>query len=182
MQSDTGQLPAQGSDAIEILLNDHEVIRTLLERLVQAGASDRREAVQELKAILTIHNATEENLVYPALTKVARKKWESQRLYHETAEADVLMFELDTMLKEGDDESFERVARRLRDAVLEHMDDEEQSAFPHLQQKADAQQTRLLTASVREFRTALRFNPSGDGRGSGERGEIAAGRTRQAVE
>ncbi len=67
-----------------------------------------------LKGVLTIHNATEENLVYPAINKVAGGKLESQHLYHETAEADVLFFELDGLLKEGDDEQFARKAVKFR--------------------------------------------------------------------
>jgi hemerythrin superfamily protein len=171
MQSDIGQLPARGSDAIEILINDHQVVKALLEQLTKAHETTQRQAVlEQLKAALTIHNATEENLVYPALNKVARKKWESQRLYHETAEADVLIFELDTMLKQGDESDFTRKCEKLRDAILEHIDDEERSAFQHLRENAEPQQAQMLTESVREFRNALRFAPSG--RPSTERGAI----------
>jgi hemerythrin superfamily protein len=171
MQSDVGELPARGNDAIEILINDHNVVKSLLTQLTQARETTQRQsALEQLKAALTVHNATEENLVYPALDKVAGKKWESQRLYHESAEADVLIFELDTMLKEGDEGEFARRSEKLRDAILEHIDDEENSAFPHLRENADPRQAQMLTESVREFRSALRFAPSG--RPSTQRGEV----------
>ena len=160
MQRDIDQLPARGHDAVEILINDHNVVKSLLEQLANARETARRKSVlEQLKAALTVHNATEESLVYPALAEVAGKKSEAQHLYHETAEADVLVFQLDTMLKEGEESEFESTASKLREAILEHIDDEEQKAFAHLREKAEPQQAKMLTDSVREFREALRFAP-----------------------
>jgi hemerythrin superfamily protein len=155
-------LPLRGNDAVDILINDHTIIKTLLASLVDATQAKQRQGVlEQLKAALTIHNATEENLVYPALAQVGHKKAEAQHLYEETAAADQLIFQLDTMLKTGEDDTFARVATTLQSAILEHIDDEEQKAFPHLQDRATADQARLLTASVRELRTSLRFAPGG---------------------
>jgi len=169
MQSDTGLLTTRGNDAVEILINDHQVIKGLLNELSSAKDTQaRRGVLEQLKAILTIHNATEENLVYPALQTVAGKRSESEHLYHETAMADVLVFEMDTMLKEDDEENFAAKAHKFIGAVLEHMDDEENKAFPHLREKADPQQAQLLTESVRQFRNALRFSTSGGGAKTGE--------------
>lgn len=160
MQSDIG-LPARGHDAVEILINDHNVVKALLEQLANARETARRKGVlEQLKAALTVHNATEESVVYPALAQVAGKKSEAQHLYHETAEADLLMFQLDTMLKEGEESEFESTASKLREAILEHIDDEEEKAFAHLRDKAEPHQVKMLTESVREFRDALRFTPS----------------------
>jgi len=169
MQKNMSPLPVRGKDAVEILLNDHTVLRDMLTRLTQATQTQQRQQVMEqLKGALTIHNATEENLVYPALREVAGKKAESQHLYQETAEADVLVFQLDTMLKEGNDTEFDTTARKLQDAVLEHMDDEENKAFPQLQKGAEPQQTQMLTDSVREFRSAFQFTAHGGGAETGE--------------
>ena len=159
MQSDVSEmLPVRGNDAAEILINDHDTIKSLLSQLTLATDMGMRQStLEQLKAVLTIHNATEENLVYPALRQVAGKKWESQRLYHETAEADVLVFKLDTMMKQGQYDEFDRTAEKLQAAVLEHIEDEEQSAFMHLREKADPQQAQMLTDEVRKFRNSMRF-------------------------
>jgi len=163
MQSKVLDLPVRGADAIEILLNDHRTIESLLERLLEArGAREQTAVFEQLKAALTIHNATEENLVYPALNKVAGKERESQKLYHETADANVLVFEIDTLLKEGDEAAFKAKAQHLRDAILEHIDDEENSAFPHLQEGVDPEAVEQLTESVRELRGALHFTAPGN--------------------
>jgi len=157
MQIDTSLLPVRGDDAVEILENDHEVIKELLAKLTTATNSKRAEVLELLKGVLTIHNATEENLVYPAIQKVAGSKLESQHLYHETAEADVLFFELDGLLKEGNDEEFARKALKFQEAVLHHIDEEENKAFPRLEENADPQNAASLTASMREFRSSLHF-------------------------
>src|SRR5438270_338672 len=169
MQSDTGLLPARGNDAVEILINDHQVIKGLLSQLSSAADTQARKGVlEQLKGILTIHNATEENLVYPALQTVGGKKSEAEHLYHETAAADVLVFEMDTMIKEGDEQEFDAKAKKFVAAVLEHIDDEENKAFPHLRDAAEPRQAQLLTESVRQFRSALRFSASGGGAKAGE--------------
>jgi hemerythrin superfamily protein len=149
-------LPVRGANAVEILENDHEVIKGLLGELTSAtGAAAAKPTLEKLKAVLTIHNATEENLVYPALSVIARKHAESQKLYHETAEADTVVFELDQLAKERDDAAFAKKATALQAAVLEHIDNEEQRAFPHLIDGADAAQTKQLTADVKAFRSSI---------------------------
>src|SRR5580700_1219654 len=144
MQIEATLLPARGNDAVEILENDHQVIKGLLNQLVGASGAQRKDVIEQLVGVLTIHNATEENLVYPALNKVAGSKLESQHLYHETMEADLLLFELDSMLKEGDDTEFDAKAKKFHDAVHHHIEEEEKKAFPRLQE-VDAAHAQILT-------------------------------------
>lgn len=157
MQIDTTLLPVRGNDAVEILLNDHQVIKGLLRDLTEATGERRKQVLEQLKGVLTIHNATEENLVYPAIDKVAGSKLEAQHLYHETAEADTLLFELDSMLKERDESDFSAKAEKFADAVRHHIQEEEQKAFPRLQENADVRHSEILTDSVRAFRKSLHF-------------------------
>ena len=158
MQKSTYDLPTKGRDAVEILKNDHAVIKSLLETLTQAvDVEERGNALERLKVALTIHNATEENLVYPAIGRIARQKDEAELLYHETAEADMAVFELDSMLSEGrgEEDAFAIAAEKLRSAVCEHIDEEEQKAFVELRDHVDSNQAETLTRSVRQFRGAL---------------------------
>ena len=157
MQIDTTLLPVRGNDAVEILLNDHQVIKGLLSELTAAAGSRREAVLEQLKGVLTIHNATEENLVYPAINKVAGSKLEAQHLYHETAEADTLLFELDSMFKERDESDFGAKAEAFAQAVRHHIEEEEQKAFPRLRENADAMHAEMLTASVKTFRKSLHF-------------------------
>lgn len=162
VQFDSGasELPVHGDDTVAILTHDHVVIKRLLSELTQGAQAQRKSTLEQLKRALTIHNATEENLVYPALQVIGGKKKEAEHLYHETAEAAVLVFQLDTMLKTGDDAAFGVTAEKLQTAILEHIDDEERKAFPDLQKHAEPAQAQLLTASVREFRGSMQMQPA----------------------
>ncbi|HLI96430.1 MAG TPA: hemerythrin domain-containing protein [Candidatus Baltobacteraceae bacterium] len=152
--------------------NDHEVIKGLLDSLTRSTARDERTRfLEQLKGALTIHNAMEENLIYPALDKVAGHMLETQKLYHETASADIMFFQIDTMLKEGDETKFAEMCKKAHDAVFKHIEGEEQHAMPHLQRGVDSSESQLLLQSVREFRGAIRFMPDG-ATGRIETGEI----------
>lgn len=150
-------ISTRSGDAIAMLIEEHDSIKALLARLADAQGNERSETLDQLKAILTIHNAVEENLVYPALQEIAGKKSESQKLYHETAEAAVLIYQIDSMLKEGDVADYERKAEKLQGAILEHIEDEEDSAFRHLRENATPEQTQMLTDAAQRFRTTFRF-------------------------
>lgn len=157
MQIDTTLLPVRGHDAVEIILNDHKVIKSLLRELTESVGEQRDMVLEQLKGVLTIHNATEENLIYPAINKIAGSKLESQHLYHETAEADTLLFELDSMLKERDETDFIKKAEKFAEAVRHHIAEEEQKALPRLQENADPRHAQILADSVRTFRNSLHF-------------------------
>jgi len=174
MQTELNSLPLRGNTILEIVENDHETIKGLLTSLTRdAGRSERVRTLEQLKGALTIHNAMEENLIYPALDKVAGRKTETMKLYNETASADILVFEIDSMLKEGgDDAKFAEKAEKLRAAVFEHIEDEEKKALPHLEEGADSRESQLLLQSVREFRNAVRFTPGSPASGRMETGEI----------
>lgn len=160
METRSDVLPVRGSDTVDILLNDHTAIKRLLSDLTEAPSpARRRDVLERLKGALTVHNATEENLVYPALAEIASAERESAHLYHETAEADVLVFQIDALLESGDDADFTVKAEALRDAVFDHIEGEESKAFPALRERAQPEQSQRLTRSVRAFRGALHFEP-----------------------
>ena len=147
-----------GNDAVEILENDHRRIKELLAQLVEASGDDARTGVlDELKALLTVHNASEENLIYPAVRVLAKRRSESETLYHQQDEAKVAVWELD-MLAE-DDRDFEARATKLQAAVHAHIAKEEETEFPKLREAAGEEAMEELTAALRELRGALHFNP-----------------------
>ena len=157
--SGKGVAPVIGNDAIEILENDHRRIKQLLADLVEAADDDARsEVLDELKALLTIHNASEENLIYPAVRVLGKHPSESDKLYHQQDGAKVAVWELD-MLAEDDDD-FEARAKKLQSAVLGHIDKEEKTEFPHLRETAGEEAMDELTAALRELRGSLQFQPA----------------------
>ncbi len=149
-ETPSSQVPTVGNDAIAILVNDHQRIKQLLRQLTDGPEAQRSETLETLKETLTVHNATEENLVYPAIREIAGRKMHANELYHETAEADVALWQLSMMSPQ--DGTFTSTATKARDAIEKHISSEEDSEFPHLRDSADPAQQQKLTSEVKKFR------------------------------
>jgi hemerythrin superfamily protein len=155
------KLASDAGDAFAVLKRDHEVVKNLLAELVQPGDRTlRRTMLNRLKTALAIHNATEESLIYPATRVLAGRKDQSERLYRETAEADVLLFEIDALREDRDEPQFDEKVAKLRDAIFAHIDEEEATVFPDLLERLGADGCKRLSQSVREFRGAFEPYPS----------------------
>jgi hemerythrin superfamily protein len=147
-----------GNDAIEILLNDHKVVKSLFEQLASSESGERAAVLEQLKALLTVHNATEENLVYPAIRFVASRPRDAETLYHQQDEAEAALWSIDATIKgvvDGDDPDDQ--IRTLQKAVLAHVRKEEETEFPHLRDALKGNALRQLTKDVKEFRSKFRF-------------------------
>ena len=145
----------------EILIRDHEIVKNLLAELALPGdLRMRRTMLSRLKLALAVHNATEETVVYPALKLLAGRKDRADKLYRETAEADVLVFEIDTLRDDADAAAFDEKTAKLRDAVVAHIDEEESSVFPAIVEAIGKDGCKRLTQAVREFRSAFEPSPS----------------------
>jgi hemerythrin superfamily protein len=150
-------IPATG-DAIAILMHDHAQVKPLLLQLPDASPATRKGLLDEIVAALTVHNATEENLVYPAIREIAGREQHAGQLYHQQDEAKILIWELSNLL--DDDAEFKPKAEKLRDAILAHVHQEEEHEFPHLREAAGTDMNQI-TAEVRKFRREFRFTPVG---------------------
>jgi hemerythrin superfamily protein len=151
MAADSGV--TTGEDAVAILMNDHRQIKGLFDKLLQGDGSTRTRIIDALKPLLVVHNATEENVVYPAIHSIAQRPHHANGLYHQQDAAEIAFFELG-MVDPGDPE-FIRKAADLRDALLAHVLDEEDTEFPYLREAMTPEAMRKLTADVREFRAAF---------------------------
>jgi hemerythrin superfamily protein len=150
----SGGVATAGDDAIEILLNDHKVVKSLLEQLAGSDSSQRATVLEQLKAVLVVHNATEENLVYPAIRFVAARPRDAETLYHQQDEAEAALWSIDATIKgviDGDDP--DEQIQALQKAVLAHVRKEEETEFPHLREALKGGALRQLTDDVREFRS-----------------------------
>lgn len=150
-----GAGPVTG-DAIEILESDHRTIKGLLAQLTTGPQEERELVLERLKSVVVVHNATEENLVYPAIHVLAQRPMHADKLYHEQDEAKVVVFKLSN-LSPGDPE-FQKKANDLRDAVTAHIEKEEKNEFRHLREAAQDEMPKL-TDEVRRFRSEFVFSP-----------------------
>src|SRR5579871_4312208 len=110
-----GSTVAQTGDAIDLLIAEHRQIEGLLNALPEAAPGARMQLLDELKKIVVPHNATEENVIYPAIHEIAARPMHAGRLYHQQDEAAVLVWELSNL---EDDREWVAKATKLRDAVL----------------------------------------------------------------
>jgi len=153
----TPATPAVKGDAIDILLEDHRRIEALLNQISQTSANNptqRTQLLQQLISLLTIHNATEEHLVYPAIYAIANLQTNARQLYQQQDQAKLLTFELDQLSKS--DPNWDDRFNVFRKALLAHVSQEEKSDFPRLRQAAGNKLT-AITAKVRQLRS--QFNP-----------------------
>jgi hemerythrin superfamily protein len=146
---------AATNDPIAWLKADHALIRGHLDAISStAWGSERVLRFEALKKLLAVHNAIEENLVYPALAKVAGAQERAFDLFHETAEADVVVYTMTRALRLNDEVLFNEQAGVLMDALLTHVHEEEEHAFPLLE-AAPAAEVRALADEIVAFRKTI---------------------------
>jgi hypothetical protein len=141
-------------DAIDILIHDHDLIKSYLAELVQAEVFARDGVIERLKPLLTVHNATEENLVYGAIHGIAKRPIHARTLYHQQDDSEVSFWEVSHMKPE--DPEFFRKSVDLRDAVFAHIRQEEEHDFPHLREALTPEEAHKLNDEVRAFRRDFR--------------------------
>jgi hypothetical protein len=161
--TDPAALAPSAIDALRPLLDDHRAIERLLDMLESADVVRARGIVEHLKPILTLHNATEEAVIYPALSLTSGNPIEvitgsltkPRKLYFETAEADMTFFRLDEIVHNRMRGDFHKLALKLVSMLRAHIRYEELDAFPNLADNANPEWEQHLGDAVREFRSKL---------------------------
>jgi iron-sulfur cluster repair protein YtfE (RIC family) len=141
------------ADPIAWLKHDHQIIRSHLEQLNSPEAA-RTQTLESLKSLLALHNAIEENLVYPAIANVAGDQAEAMQLFHETAEADILLDALSRAATDENGRTFGESLRQLTAGIEAHIQEEETTAFPLLE-SAPAAELHLLSQKIQSFKATL---------------------------
>jgi hemerythrin superfamily protein len=145
------------NDPLTILMNEHKAVKERFTVLLKATGSERADVLAEIKRMLSLHNATEENVIYPAVHAIADRPTQARTLYHEQDDAEVALWEL-TKLDPGDAD-FVRKGTELRDALLAHVEHEEGSEFKALREALTAKQADQLADDFRAFRRAFAGEP-----------------------
>jgi 2-oxoglutarate dehydrogenase complex dehydrogenase (E1) component-like enzyme len=149
---------AQDQDVVELLLDQHDQIRSLFSQVSTAQGTTKRELFEELVRLLAVHESAEEEVVHPT----ARRKMESgdqvidSRL-HEENEAKHALAELYDM--GVDNPQFDAKFAELSNAVNQHAMHEETEEFPYLRQNVPAEQLRRMAGAVRAAETMAPTRP-----------------------
>jgi len=124
------------TDAVTLLRADHDEARQLFDRFdelcaSQADADSRQSLIENLCAVLTAHTMIEEELFYPAL----RESIEDPRLLDRAVEEHARAKELIAQLVDASasDALFNIRVRLLRDAIEQHVAEEERELFAQVQ-------------------------------------------------
>lgn len=74
-------------NAIDLLIQDHELVKKLLEELsstTERAVKKRAELLERIKQEVSIHTALEEEILYPAIKQAGGK--EEAKMYYEAKE------------------------------------------------------------------------------------------------
>ncbi|BBY08186.1 hemerythrin domain-containing protein [Mycobacterium noviomagense] len=131
------------TDVTQFLVSQHERIKSLFEETLNASGKEREKSFIELRRLLAVHEAAEEEIVHPrAKRKIADgDKVVAARLEEEN-EAKKVLTELEKL--DVDSEEFTDKLTKLRDAVVDHAEHEEHEEFSKLEEELDQDELKRM--------------------------------------
>lgn len=119
------------TNAVALLLRQHEEIRRLCRRVEANTGRRREEAFESLRRLLAVHETAEEQVVHPIVRRIAPNGDRIvDRLLEEEKRGKTMLRDLERMGTH--DPSFPPMFARLRAEVLQHAEREEREEFPVL--------------------------------------------------
>jgi hemerythrin-like domain-containing protein len=117
-------------DAIGLLKDDHEKMKSLLKELEEAaeqGSPEREQLFATVKEELTVHEAIEEEIFYPALKEHPKAKDIVLEAYEEHGVVDLVMAEIEGL--SFDDERWTAKFTVMKENIEHHIEEEEKEMF-----------------------------------------------------
>lgn len=135
-------------DVIQFLVDQHKQIKVLFNDVLALSGKAREQAFFDLRRLLAIHEAAEEEVVHPR----ARRDLDNgeplvEDRLEEEREAKVALAELEKL--DVDSDEFTRKITELRSAVLRHAQHEEDEEFDRLRRALTDQELARMTNSVK---------------------------------
>jgi hemerythrin superfamily protein len=126
---------ASGLDAVDLLKADHQAVKKLFEQLdaiTKQGASDdeKSELVAKIRDELSVHESVENDVFFPAVREILRKKDVLQEATKDQEEAGDAIQALGD-LKPGD-AGYDRKLSELGSKIAAHAAEEEKDVFPQV--------------------------------------------------
>lgn len=133
-------------NVVELLTDQHRHIEKLFDEVQSTAGEARSRAFAELRRMLSVHEAAEEIVTHPNVTRHGGGDVVEAR-QQEEHEAKKLLASLDGMDPTSAD--FETGVARLRAMVLEHARNEEEQEFPLLLAEASPEELDKMAAAVK---------------------------------
>ena len=126
-------------NALTLLKDDHAKVKKMLNELdetTERAEKTRTEGLAKLKSELTIHEAIEEEIFYPALKQHAEAKEIVLEAYEEHDVVDAIMREIEATPTE--DETWGAKFTVMKENLEHHIEEEEGEMFKQARQVFDA--------------------------------------------
>ncbi|HEY9283568.1 MAG TPA: hemerythrin domain-containing protein [Pyrinomonadaceae bacterium] len=137
-------------DAFELLMNDHQKVSEIFDRMESGDAALRRELFPRLKQELDVHAHVEETIFYPALKERAETRDIATHAYSEHNEVKQMLDELQAGLTGADDAAWGARLTKLRQSVEHHVKEEEGEMFTRARAALDDDQIAQLGRRMTE--------------------------------
>ncbi|MBF8730355.1 MULTISPECIES: hemerythrin domain-containing protein [Pseudomonas] len=121
-------------NAIELLIQDHETVKKLLEELsstTERAVKKRSELLARIEQELQIHTALEEQILYPAIKQAGGK--EEEKMYYEAKEEHRTVDSLvlpDLLQTDTGTVEFAGRVKVMKELLEHHIEEEEGELFP----------------------------------------------------
>jgi hemerythrin superfamily protein len=145
------------TDAVELLIHQHEEIRRLFQEVDKKKGDQRAEAFEQLCRLLAVHETAEEEVVHP----VARRSLKNggkviDALLEEEKEGKTMLQALEKMGPSA--QGFDALFAEFRKAVLEHAEHEEREEFPELRTHS-SQELRVMSVAIKAAEATAPTHP-----------------------
>ncbi|MDX6350525.1 MAG: hypothetical protein QOF84_5315 [Streptomyces sp.] len=152
-----GQMP-ESNDAVVLLKQQHDEIRSLFDEVLATTGDDRKRAFHRLVHLLVVHETAEEEVVHPYVRRAVEggELVVADRLKEEQEATRVL-----SRLEGADTNTpeFFKEFAALREDVLEHARAEEEYEFSYLHQEADPARLQAMAKALRAAETVAPTRP-----------------------
>jgi hemerythrin superfamily protein len=135
------------TDAVELLIHQHEEIRGLLQEVDKTKGDRRVEAFERLRRLLAVHETAEEEIVHPVARRSLKNghRMIDARLEEEN-EGKKMLQALEKMGPSA--RGFDALFAEFRKAVLEHAEHEEREEFAELRTHSSGER-RVMSAAIK---------------------------------
>lgn len=147
-------------NAIELLINDHEIVKELLGELMQTSnraTKKRKQLLDKIDQELKLHTRIEEEIFYPAFKKAGKK--EDAQMYFEAIEEHRAVEELvlpDLENTEVNGDKFGGRAKVLKELLEHHIEEEESEMFPRARELFSEEQLEQLGEQMQAMKDEMK--------------------------
>ena len=140
-------------DALSLLKDDHNKVKKMLRELestTERGVKTREDLFSKVKHELTVHEAIEEEILYPALKEHPKTKDIALEAYEEHHVVDTVMAEIEGVAYE--DETWGAKFKVMKENLEHHIEEEEGEMFKQARQVLDRDELNQLgeTMAIRK--------------------------------